>query len=222
MRRSYSGLQHETTSPRSYGLGLPTMSRAGWSPVGGENSGHLEMAVSVISTRLLEIISNRSGGNARSPGKRPFPHFQGHFRGHGWHRPSEHRGSLVSLRPNSDKYLDVPAPNYPGMTFTLPHPPSSCWFPRPDLGKLTPESNDPIYLVDSDPIKLCDLAPRHTVVRQGAHATELGDRYIAGLALGGRLSPYLLRFRRRFDFRRTHRHHRRDREDTWLSPRLLS
>ena len=167
----------------------------------------MEMAVSVISTRLLEIISNRSGGNERSPGKRPFPHFQGHFRGHGWHRPSEHRGSLVS---------------YPGMTFTLPHPPSSCWFPRPDLGKLTPESNDPIYLVDSDPIKLCDLTPRHTVVRQAAHATELGDRYIAGLALGGRLSPYLLRFRRRFDFRRTHRHHRRNREDTWLSPRLLS
>ena len=170
-------------------------------PRSGEDGGNLEIAVSVISTRLLEIISHRSGGNAKNPGKRPFPHFQGHFRGHGWHRPSEQRWSLVSLRPNSDKYLDVPAPNYPGMTSTLPHPPSSCWFPRPDLGKLTPGSNDPIYLVDSDPIKLCDLAPRHTVVHQGAHATELGDRYIAGLALGGRLSRYLLRFRRRFDFR---------------------
>jgi hypothetical protein len=122
------------------------------------------------------------------------------------------------VRPSSDKYLDVPAPYDPGMTITLSDPPSN----RPELGKLTAESNDPIYLVDSDPIKLCDLGPRHTVVRQGVHATELGDRYIAGLALSNRLSPYLLRFRGRFDFRRTHRHHRWDREDTWLSPRLIS
>ena len=32
----------------------------------------------VISTKLLKMISNRSAGNARSPGKRPFPDFQGH------------------------------------------------------------------------------------------------------------------------------------------------
>jgi hypothetical protein len=41
----------------------------------------------------------------------------------GWHRPSEYRGKLVGLRPSSDKYLDVPAPNDPGMTITLPDPP---------------------------------------------------------------------------------------------------
>jgi hypothetical protein len=33
------------------------MSRAGWSPVGVKDGRHLEIAVSVISTRLLEIIS---------------------------------------------------------------------------------------------------------------------------------------------------------------------
>jgi hypothetical protein len=46
----------------------------------------------------------------------------------------------------------------------------------------------------------------------------LGGRYLAGLAPDHRLSPYLLRFRSRFDL---HRHHRRDREDTWLPSRLV-
>jgi hypothetical protein len=41
------------------------------------------------------------------------------------------------------------------------------------LEKLTRASNDPIYLVDSDPIELCDLRPRHPVARQRADATEL-------------------------------------------------
>jgi hypothetical protein len=42
----------------------------------------LEMAESLISKRLLEVISNRSAGNGRSPGKPPFSDFQGHFHGH--------------------------------------------------------------------------------------------------------------------------------------------
>jgi hypothetical protein len=37
------------------------------------------MADHLISKRLLEVISDRSAGNGRSPGKPPFPHFQGHF-----------------------------------------------------------------------------------------------------------------------------------------------
>jgi hypothetical protein len=39
------------------------------------------MAHSLISTRLLEVISNRRAGNAKRPGKPPFPDFQGHFHG---------------------------------------------------------------------------------------------------------------------------------------------
>jgi hypothetical protein len=70
MWRSYSELQHAdditALALAPYGLGRPTMSRAGWSPVGGGNGGHVEMAVSLISTRLMKMISNRSGGNARS------------------------------------------------------------------------------------------------------------------------------------------------------------
>jgi hypothetical protein len=41
----------------------------------GENGGHVEMAVSLISTRSLEIISNRCGGNAGSPRWPPSPDF---------------------------------------------------------------------------------------------------------------------------------------------------
>jgi hypothetical protein len=37
------------------------------------------MAHSLISTRLLEIISNRRAENAKRPGKPPFSDFQGHF-----------------------------------------------------------------------------------------------------------------------------------------------
>jgi hypothetical protein len=47
-----------TPAHSPYGVGRPTMFRAGWSPVGGENGGHVEMAVSLISTRPLEVISN--------------------------------------------------------------------------------------------------------------------------------------------------------------------
>jgi len=39
------------------------------------------MAHSLISTRLLKIISNRRAENAKRPGKPPFPDFQGHFHG---------------------------------------------------------------------------------------------------------------------------------------------
>ena len=40
------------------------------------------MAASLISTRLLEVISKRSAENGRSPGQPPFPDVQGHFHGH--------------------------------------------------------------------------------------------------------------------------------------------
>jgi len=46
-------------APSPYALGRPTMFRAGWSPVGGGNGGHVEMAVLVIFTRLLGVISIR-------------------------------------------------------------------------------------------------------------------------------------------------------------------
>jgi len=38
---------------------------------------------------LLEVISNRPAGNGRTPGKRPFPDFQGHSRGHAGLAPTE-------------------------------------------------------------------------------------------------------------------------------------
>jgi hypothetical protein len=40
------------------------MFRAGRSPVGGGNGGHVEMAVPVIFTRLLEVITVRDDENA--------------------------------------------------------------------------------------------------------------------------------------------------------------
>jgi hypothetical protein len=40
------------------------------------------MAVSVISTRPPEVISNRPAGNTAEPGKPLFPDFRGYFRGH--------------------------------------------------------------------------------------------------------------------------------------------
>src|SRR6266851_5148657 len=41
------------------------------------------MAHSLISTRLLKIISNLHAENAKRPGKPPFSDFQGHFHGGG-------------------------------------------------------------------------------------------------------------------------------------------
>jgi hypothetical protein len=62
-----------------YGPGRPaTFSRTD-PPVGGGHAGHLEMAESLISTRLLEVISNRYAENGKKPGKLPLPNFQGHF-----------------------------------------------------------------------------------------------------------------------------------------------
>jgi hypothetical protein len=58
-----------------YGLGRPTMSRAGWSPVRGGNGGHVAMAETLISIRLLEVISTLCAGNAQSGGEPPFPAF---------------------------------------------------------------------------------------------------------------------------------------------------
>jgi hypothetical protein len=65
-----------------YGLGRPAMCSAGWSPVGGGECWALEMAEYLISGGLLEVISNRSGGDGRSLRKPAFSDFQGHFRGH--------------------------------------------------------------------------------------------------------------------------------------------
>jgi hypothetical protein len=42
----------------------------------------VEIAETLISTRPLKIIYNRSGGNVAWPGKLSFSHFQRHFRGH--------------------------------------------------------------------------------------------------------------------------------------------
>jgi hypothetical protein len=50
-----------------YGWGWPTTFSVGRSPVGGGSAGHLEMAESPISKRLLEVISKLCAGNAKSP-----------------------------------------------------------------------------------------------------------------------------------------------------------
>ena len=92
---------------------------------------------------------------------------------------------------------------------------------QPGFKKLTGWSNDLLYLVDGDPIELRDLDLRQPVVRQGADATELGGRYLAGLAPDRRRSPYLLRCRSRLDLRCIHRRHRPDREDTRLPLRVV-
>ena len=82
-------------------------------------------------------------------------------------------------------------------------------------------SGDTLYLVYGNSIELGDLRPRHPVARQGADTTELGGRYLPGFSPDHHPSPYRLRFGRRLDLRCTHRHQRRDREDTWLAPRLV-
>jgi hypothetical protein len=62
------------------------------------------MAHSLISKRLLEVISNRHAENAKRPGKPPFPDFQGHFHGNGddldwWKSPA----ARWRVEPNSDE-----------------------------------------------------------------------------------------------------------------------
>src|SRR5262249_38746118 len=64
-----------------YGVGRTAMFRAGWSPVGGGNGGHVKMAECLIFTRLLEIISNRPGENAGTPRRSPFSHVHAHIHG---------------------------------------------------------------------------------------------------------------------------------------------
>jgi hypothetical protein len=64
--------------------GRPCSGQAGL-PVGAGNGGHVEITESAISTRLLEVISKPPAGNARTPRKRPFSDFHGHFHGNaGW------------------------------------------------------------------------------------------------------------------------------------------
>ena len=52
-------------------------------PRRGWTSWTLEMAHSLISMGLLEIISNRHAENAKRPGRPPFSDVQGHFHGDG-------------------------------------------------------------------------------------------------------------------------------------------
>jgi hypothetical protein len=40
------------------------------------------MAETLVSTKLLKVISSRSAGDGRSPGNPAFPDFQGHFHRH--------------------------------------------------------------------------------------------------------------------------------------------
>jgi hypothetical protein len=82
-------------------------------------------------------------------------------------------------------------------------------------------THDPLYFVDSNSIEFCDLLLRHPVARQGADATVLGSRYLAGLMPDRRPLPYLLLIGWCFDLRCTRRHLRRDRKDAWLAPRLV-
>jgi hypothetical protein len=73
-------------------------------PVGGGNGGHVKMPVSVISTRLLEVISKPPAENDRSLRKRPFSDFQGHFHGHeGGPRPVGRRGCLTGMERTSNE-----------------------------------------------------------------------------------------------------------------------
>ena len=82
-------------------------------------------------------------------------------------------------------------------------------------------SEDPFYLVDTDPIKLGDLRPRHPIARQGANAPELRGRYRAGVAPNPPLPSYRLRLGRRFALCSAHRHHRRNSKDARLAPGLM-
>jgi hypothetical protein len=52
-----------------------------FSPKGG-NGGHVEMAECLISTRALEVISNRPAEKFRNPGNPGFSDFQGHLHAH--------------------------------------------------------------------------------------------------------------------------------------------
>jgi hypothetical protein len=84
-------------------------------------------------------------------------------------------------------------------------------------------THDPLYLVDSNSIEVCNLLPRHPVARQGADATVLGSGYLVGLTPDHRPSPHLLLLLIGwcFDLRCIGRHLRRDCEDTWRAPRLV-
>jgi hypothetical protein len=76
-------------------------------PRRGWTSWTLEIAHSLISTDMLEIISNRHAENAKRPGKPPFSDFQGHFHGDGcrsggwkW-RPARRRVDASSDKASS-------------------------------------------------------------------------------------------------------------------------
>ena len=81
--------------------------------------------------------------------------------------------------------------------------------------------DDPLDLVDTDPIALGDLRLRHPIAGQGADTPELRGRYRAGFPPARPLPSYWLRLSRRFAFCRAHWHHRRDSEDARLASRLV-
>ena len=64
----------------------------------------LEMAHSLIFTRLLKIISNRCAENAKKPGKPPLPNVQGYFHEHeGQLDRWKSRAARWRVEPNSDE-----------------------------------------------------------------------------------------------------------------------
>jgi hypothetical protein len=72
-----------------YGLGWPTTFSVGRSPVGGGNGGHVEMAVSLMSTRLLKVQPICwKWENSRQTA---IPRFPSHFHRHEGKPPVERR-----------------------------------------------------------------------------------------------------------------------------------
>jgi hypothetical protein len=80
--------------------------------------------------------------------------------------------------------------------------------------------DDPLYLVDTDPIQLGDLRLRHPIARQGTHASELRGWYRAGVAPDRPLPSYRFWLDRPFYHWRFHWHRRRDSENTRLALRF--
>jgi hypothetical protein len=83
------------------------------------------------------------------------------------------------------------------------------------------EPDDPLYLVDADPIEFGDFRLRHSVVRQGADPTELRGRYHAGAAPDRPPSSRRLWLGWRLVSRGAHRHHRRNSENARLASRFV-
>ena len=109
-----------------YGLDRPArpaqaVPRRGWF------SWTLEMAHSLISTKLLKIISNRRAGNRKRLGKPPFSDFQGHFQEMGADPMVENDDRLVGVLSQAQmRPAVVSHPVEPALPpcITPPHGPS--------------------------------------------------------------------------------------------------